>query len=423
MRIDLRYGESSSSVLLPDDADPFFLTVKAQPLDDPIATLRKSLERPHNSPALRDRLTPASRVLVLIADLTRGGPAKELLPPFLEYLTEAGVPSGSINVLVARGTHRELSEDERSFFKSIAPIKVSEHDCDDSASVSALLLTSRGTPVRVNRAIRDADLVVLFSSVSFHYFAGFGGGRKLVLPGSSDRSAIMSNHRLALLDTQPVQLHPECRPGNLSGNPVHEDMMEALAALPNTFAVNFFAASDGDAAFINAGDPVVSHAVACEAYRASHTAQVPQASGIVIVGCGGRPYDINLLQAHKALRHAAHAATRGAHILFYAECPEGIGSPSLQKALEGDHKKFLDSAWNDYGLNNQTAVSLLGLTTSHRVGLVSALDEEVVGAAGMVPCDNPEAFIAEAIDAHPKSSIAVMPYGGQCLPKLAKESL
>ena len=132
-----------------------------------------------------------------------------MLPLLTGYLESRGIARSRLRILVARGTHRKLTKDEKRYFKQdkMQGIQVEEHDCDDASSMSALVLTQRGTPVRVNRLLRDAGLVILVSPVSFHYFAGFGGGRKLVLPGSSDRTAILANHRLSLLDSNPVRMH------------------------------------------------------------------------------------------------------------------------------------------------------------------------------------------------------------------------
>jgi nickel-dependent lactate racemase len=341
-----------------------------------------------------------------------------MLPLFVDTLVRMGVDKTHLSVLVARGTHRSLTREEKRFLRSgpMRGVAVEEHDCDDPEKLSALLLTTRGTPVRVNRALRGADAILLLSPVSFHYFAGFGGGRKLVLPGCADRTSILANHRLSLVPEKPPKLHAACNSGRLEGNPVHEDMLEALAALDHVFAVNYFCDTLGRPAFVNAGDPVSSHAAACEAYAAAHQSPVDSAARVVVLSAGGTPYDMNMLQAHKALRHGCTLARDGASVLFYAACGEGIGSKSLAAALESDHEKFLKRAHSDYDLNNQTAVSLLGLTRRYRVGMVTELDASVLESAGIVPLDNAEAFLADALEKAGTRKVRVMRFGAQTLP-------
>jgi nickel-dependent lactate racemase len=286
--------------------------------------------------------------------------------------------------------------------------------------MSALVLTRRGTPVRVNRHLKRSALTVLISPVSFHYFAGFGGGRKLVLPGSADRAAILANHRLSLVDEKPVKLHPACRPGNLDGNPVSDDMEEALSALEYVYAFNFFADTSGRTVYVSAGDPVLSHQEACEVYRGAHRVPVDRGYDVAVVSCGGLPYDLNLLQSHKALKHAAEAVNPGGSILFYARCEEGVGSESLERAMHAPRDEFFKTAYRDYDLNNQTGISLLTLTGEYRVQMVTDLEDETLEAAGITRCTKPEAFLAEALDRHGVDRVAVVPYGSQTLPFVKK---
>jgi nickel-dependent lactate racemase len=316
--------------------------------------------------------------------------------------------------------HRKLTKEERRFFKTkdFSGIKIVEHDCDDSSGMCALVLTSRGTPVRINRLIKEADLVLLLAPVSFHYFAGFGGGRKLILPGCSDRQSILANHRLSLLDSTPVKLNPLCKSGSLQKNPIHEDMCEALAALDGVFAVNFFGDSAGNVAFINAGSPDRSHGEACEAYRRSYLVEIDQPYRLLVVSAGGSPYDINLLQSHKALKHASPAVAESGSVLLLAECGEGVGSEGFQKGFEMPKKEFLKSAYKNYEPNYQTAVSLHGMLDKFSIGMVTKLAEETLGTFGMERCDNIEVFLAGALEKAGAAKVGVVPYGNSSLVKI-----
>lgn len=421
MKIELPYGDGVEALVVPSEIGvDYVFPHDGAVVEDPAAGLAHACDHAIESAPLRERISADDRVVVVISDLTRDHGTQTLLPHLIALVGECGVAAERMHVLVARGTHRNLSREEKRFFRrpEFKGITIEEHDCDDGERLSALLLTRRGTPVRVNRALRDADVIVLLSPVSFHYFAGFGGGRKLIMPGCSDRTSILANHRLSLVDKHPARLHPSCRPGNIDGNPVHEDMVETASALDRVFTVNFFSDTSANIAYINAGGLVAAHTLACEAYCARHRVQLTATAQVLILSAGGAPYDANLLQAHKALFHGAQAVAPGGTILYYAACGEGVGSESLATALAGPREVFLDSAMDDYALNNQTAVSVLALTSKYRVGMVTSLSEDVLTQANVRRCRNAEAFIAEALEESNATRLAVIRHGSATLPML-----
>jgi nickel-dependent lactate racemase len=418
MFFDLPYGKERKTVRIPEGVQMDYLIPDELP---PLPSVEKSFlsacYNPVDSEPLEKLAREAGRVVVLISDLTRGGGTKTILPLCLGVLKDSGLAAENIKVLIARGTHRKLTREEKQYFKTkdFAGITVLEHDCDNSSELSALLLTSRGSPVRINRAIRDAGLVVLLAPVSFHYFAGFGGGRKLVLPGCADRASILANHRLSLLDSRPVGLNPLCKPGLLKNNPVHEDMVEALGAITGVFAVNFFNNLEDETVFVNGGSPLRSHQLACDAYRTSHLKEIDQPYGVLILSPGGYPFDINLLQSHKALRHASAALRQDGAVLFLAECSEGIGSAGLDSAFDKPKDKFLKMAFINYQPNNQAAVSLLEMQDKFKIGMVTGLEYEVLKKFNFEPCDNLELFIAASLERTGASTIGVVPHGNSIL--------
>jgi nickel-dependent lactate racemase len=427
MRIEFSFGSGHDAVIVPSGAVVEYVIPREMAgIDDIAGAVARALSKPVEAPALADLIENVAgdpRVLLVVSDLTRSGGTKEVLPVVVDHLISLGIEKQDIRVLVARGTHRKLTKDEKQFFKAdtLRGVQVEEHDCDDGSKMSALLLTKRGTPVRINRLLKKSGLTLLVSPVSFHYFAGFGGGRKLVLPGSADRAAILANHHLSLVETNPVRLHPECLPSNMDGNPVSDDMEEALAALGNVYALNFFGDTKGKTVYVNAGDPVQSHQEACDVYRDVHRVPIERTHQIAIVGCGGHPYDMNLLQAHKALKHATAAVAKGGTILFYAECGEGVGSESLARALATPRDDFFKNAYHDYDLNNQAGISLLTITDQYRVSMVTELDDETLSGAGIERCTNAEACLANALESHGTNRVAIIPFGSQTLPFAEKE--
>jgi nickel-dependent lactate racemase len=422
MEIKLPYGKSERTLLVPDAVRVDFLgPQEPPPIEDLPDAFARACRNPSGGPPLDELARAASDAVILISDLTRSKGAEVVLPLCISHLESLGIPTSSIRIIIARGTHRKLSKNEKAFFRRgpLARIALEEHDCDDPERLSALVLTRRGTPVRVNIALKDAGAVIVLAPVSFHYFAGFGGGRKLILPGCADRQAILANHRLSLVDGRTVKLHPSCRAGLLEGNPVHEDMCEAVSALKRVFSVNFFADREGNIVFLNAGDVLRSHAEACEAYRETHGRAVAEPYPVAVLSAGGHPFDVNFLQSHKPLRHASPAVRKGGAILYFAECEEGTGSAPLEAALRLEKADLLKRAYKEYDLNNQTAVSLLDLSSRFEIGVVSQVSPEVLGACGMKPCADPEAFLADAIARRRASAIAVIEEGHNFLPVTA----
>jgi nickel-dependent lactate racemase len=425
MNIDLPYGRGSKSVRIPDDISvDFMIPPDDSAVEDIEETLERVVRKPAGSPPLDELLHPGEGVVILVSDLTRDAGTVTLLLSFVGYLKRLGLKPADIRIIVARGTHRHLTKEERQLFRKgeLQGTRLEEHDCDNLAGMEALVLTTRGTPVRVNRALKESDHVVLLAPISFHYFAGFGGGRKLILPGCTDRQSILANHRLSLLDSKPVRLNPQCGAGVLDGNPVHEDMCEALDALENVFAINFFSDTKGGIAFINAGSPKISHVEACEAFRKRFTVHAKAPCDILLLSPGGMPYDVNLLQSHKALRSGSRAVKKGGTVLFFAECGEGVGSDSLEAALKIPADLFLKEAYREYMLNNQAAVSLHYLTNDLTVSMITALPEEWMKRCGLNVCMNAEACVADALSRHPSASIAVMPFGAKTLPIFDEEA-
>ena len=422
MEIRLPYGRGERTLRVPGGVHVDFLTTRdLPPLEDLPERFVSACANPVGGPTLEELARSAANAVILVSDLTRSRGAEVVLPLCIAHLERLGLKPPSIKILIARGTHRKLTRAERTLFRKgpFAGTLLEEHDCDHPERLSALLLTRRGTPVRVNIALKDAGLVIVLAPVSFHYFAGFGGGRKLVLPGCADRHAILANHRLSLVDGKRVRLHPSCRPGVLDGNPVHEDMCETVAALKHVFAVNFFADKTGNIVFLNAGDLLRSHLEACETYKETHECRISEPYDVVILSAGGHPYDINFLQSHKPLRHAAPAVREGGAVLFYAECEEGVGSEAFEKALKRNKDEFVKRAHKQYDLNNHTVISLYDLSERYEIAAVSALNVDLLLSCGIKPCVNAESFLADALERRRANRIAVAEEGHGLLPVLA----
>jgi nickel-dependent lactate racemase len=359
------------------------------PLPDPERSVIEAFEKPVGAPALRNIIPRTGNIAVLISDLTRGGITGRMLAGLLGYLEAHGAGPERVTLVAALGMHRGFGPGELEAHLGADIVqrwKVLEHDARDAASLIDVGTTPAGTPCLFNRGVAESALVIVFGTVSFHYFAGYGGARKLLLPGVAGEKTIVANHRLSLGKDPGAGLAPGCRSGELDGNPVHEDMLAGARLLgARTFAVNSVSGDSGSVLFVNAGELDSSHRAACDFVSAHFRFSVDRLYRAVIISAGGFPRDINLLQSHKSLRHASNALEEGELLLAAAACPEGIGSDSYFAAFEGGRHAVPDAVRRGYTLNAQTAISTFELTARFSIYLRSMLADGLVARFGLCP--------------------------------------
>ena len=267
---------------------------------------------------------------------------------------------------------------------------------------------------RVDRdALREFSKVILTGAVGFHYFAGFTGGRKAICPGLAAAETIKATHMLAL-DFERGGRRAGVGAGLLKGNAVNDECERVAAMIDPTFLINAIVDDRGRIEQVFAGDWRAAHARACEAYASSHAQRIPEKRDLVIVSCGGSPYDINLIQAHKALDMAAHACADGGVIILMAECGDGLGRTDFLKWFESDNSRALEARLREgYEVNGQTAWALLTKTERFRVHLISKLSDDDGRRMRMIPGRSIEEALAGVT---PDSKGYIMPRGAALLP-------
>jgi nickel-dependent lactate racemase len=344
-------------------------------------SIEKALDNAAGSIPLCKLIPPSGAVAVLISDMTRGRTAAAMLDPVLGYLARHGAGPDRTTVFVATGMHKSRSIEEirnRLGSKDAADYRVVQHDARDDSSLVDSGTTSFGTRCLFNSEVARSALVVGVSAVSFHYFAGFGGGRKLILPGISGEETIIANHRRSLRSNSAEGLADRCRPGILGGNPVHEDMLEGARLLTSpVFMISAVPGAGEVPSFVSAGELDASHQVAAVRLRDDYSLPIGKRRSIVIASAGGYPRDINLLQAHKAIRHASLAVEDGGLLLIAASCSEGIGSDSLEEAFNNGREEVPERVGEKYTLNSQAAMSIYQITERINVMLHSDLPESL----------------------------------------------
>jgi nickel-dependent lactate racemase len=374
-----------------------------------------ALSNPIDSQPLEEFVDANDRICIVVPDATRRAGVDRIAAALLLRLGELGVPDGNVSFLIGGGIHRPPTDVECELILGAAVNKrarVVVHDAAALADLVELGITARGTPVTLNRHVQEADHTILVGAIGFHYFAGFTGGRKALLPGCASAEAIRANHLLAL-DDERLGRRTGVGTGRLDGNAVHEDMEEAARMVEPSFLVNTVVDAAGHIQAVYAGHWRNAHRRGCAEYADRHAMAVARRRELVVVSCGGAPRDVNLIQAHKAIEHASGAILDGGLMIVLAECREGLGRDDfLAWFVPGGARATASLLQERYQVNGQTAWALRSKVERFRILLVSKLDPETVRRMGM----EPYATLDSALSAAPPVDGYVIPQGAATLP-------
>ncbi len=324
-------------------------------------------------------------VAIVVADKTRLCEYDRYLPVLLGAFRKRGVLGRNMAAYIAYGTHSPQSEREcRSAYGAAwNRIRFVHHDCRDKSLFHTLGTTRRGTPVYIQRDIFDADFVITFGAISHHYFAGYGGGRKLIFPGLGYRRAIECNHAL-FLDRANRELAAGCRPGRILGNPLAEDLAEVEAFYPADLAIHAIVNDRGRVCQVITGRGAGAFKRACDIHAAYTEVDEPERYDLVLASCGGYPKDINLIQSHKAIHNAAMFVKDGGTLVVLAQCCDGVGSDTFLPWFQYPnwHDAF-DRLAGNYQGNGGTALSLMAKSDRISIRPVTDLNPDIVDRIGL----------------------------------------
>ena len=374
--------------------------------DDPIA-----------SPPLDEIVSSDDSVLIVVSDATRATASAQVVNLLVRRLVQAGISPARMAVIFATGIHRPVTE--RETVELLTPfivqrLRIIQHDAYDQSKLIRLGTTAGGVSVEVNSALKEFSRVFLTGGITFHYFAGFTGGRKSICPGLASAKTIEGTHMLAL-DFDTGGRRTGVQTGRLDGNPVHEECERVASMIAPAFTVNTIVDEKKSALKVFCGDWRLSHRAACDYYLEQYSVSVSEKRDVVIVSCGGFPHDINLIQAHKALDMAALACKDGGTIILLAECTDGLGRPDFLKWFdESDSRALAARLVNGYEVNGQTAWAHLTKAERHRVCLVSGLPTDAVSRMRMIPVRS----LSEALDQAGSGAGFIMPRGAAVLPRI-----
>ena len=320
MNLKMDYGRHGLNLTLPDDTD-VFLTRDATPLADEAAAIREALRHPIGCAPLRERLRPGMTVVIVHTDITRATPNDRLLPIILDELAAGGVRRENITLLNALGTHRPQTEAElRGMLgpEIVDRYRCVQHDAFDEAGLVSIGTTRHGHPLKVSKTLLAADLKILTGFIEPHFFAGYSGGPKAILPGLAGSATVLGNHGPEMI------AHLQATFGRTTGNPLWQEMMEAALQVENTFLVNVTLDRENAITGVFAGELVAAHTQGCDHVRESSLFTIPEPYDLVITTNSGYPLDQNLYQCVKGLAAAARAVRPGGAILLLAACEEGL---------------------------------------------------------------------------------------------------
>jgi len=416
-QVELAYGRRSFTFDF-DDAQFSVLdteTVRAPPLSD--FEVGAAFDSPIASPPLDEIVASNDSVLIVVSDATRATASAQVVNLLVRRLVQSGVSPAQMAVIFATGIHRPVSDKEQLELLSpfiVQRLRILSHDAYDRTRLIALGNTESGVRVEVNSALREFSRVFVVGGITFHYFAGFTGGRKSVCPGLASAQTIEATHMLAL-DFETGGRRAGVRAGVLEGNAVHEECERVAGLVAPSWALNTIVDEKKRAVKMFCGDWRLAHRAACEYYLDQYSVNISKKHDIVIASCGGFPHDINLIQAHKALDMAALACNDGGTIILLGECSDGLGRPDFLKWFdENDSRALAARLVNGYEVNGQTAWALLTKAERFRVCLISELPPADVKKMRMHPVQT----IAEGLAQATGGSGFIMPRGAAVLPRI-----
>jgi len=418
MRARLAYGREGLWVELPDEnvtvVEPLFV----DGLPDEAGAITQALREPIESLPLRELVGPADRVAVVFSDITRPTPNDRLLPPLLAELQ--AIPDGQIVLIDGLGLHRRNTDEELRGMLGDALVdryRIIQHDAWDSDNLVAMGRTRFGREVLVNRAYAEASVRVLTGFIEPHFFAGFSGGPKAVLPGVAGGELVMDNHSARMLED------PNATWGVTDGNPLWEEMREAALMSEPTFLLNVTLNRERAITGVYAGELGAAHRAGTTAVRETAMVAVDEPFDIVVTSNSGYPLDLNLYQAVKGMSAAAQVVREGGAIVIAAECWDGIpdhGEYGNILRMADSPRALLEIVRQpDFRMMDQWQVAIQARIQCQAEVYVknSYLSDEEIRGALLRPAQDVGETVAELLERYgPDARICVLPEGPQTIP-------
>jgi len=376
-----------------------------------IDEVKRAIENPINSKRLRDIVKPGEKIVIITSDITRPMPSKLVLPLVLDELYKAGVKDQDITIVFALGSHRFHTEDEKKYI--VGEEIYNRINCIDSNPKDYVYLgnTKNGTPVEIFRPVVEADRRICLGNIEYHYFAGYSGGAKAIMPGVSTRRAIQANHSR--------MIEEKAMAGILDMNPVREDIDEIGNFINIDFILNVVLNEKKGIIKAVAGHYIDAHREGCKFLDRFYKVKIKEKADIVITSAGGYPKDLNLYQAQKALDNAKNAVKKGGIIILVASCKEGLGEKVFEEwILEASKpEELIERIKKNFTLGGHKAAAIAMVLQNAKIFLVSELPDDFVRSIFMEPFNDVQEALEKAYqELGYDSKVLLMPVGGSTLP-------
>ncbi|MEO7993284.1 MAG: nickel-dependent lactate racemase [bacterium] len=439
MELNLPYGRGTVRVTgLPDSALVLEAPVAtAEPIapEQLRAVMAEKVQHPIGGPKLSQWLDGASGVTVVVPDQTRKAGQSAYLPELLSIMATRGMSRERVRILIGLGTHPQHAPESleevvgSTVYREFGPRgRLAESSGHVEADFELLGLTSRGTRVALHRWLCEDQPVLVTGGITYHYYAGYSGGRKGVLPGCAATPSIRDSHQLAFTTAGSLGLsgapervvrQPMAAAGMLLGNPMVEDQLEAVAMLPQRpFLLNTITNPHDEIIEMVAGDLIQAHTYGCTLVDQYYQVPVEHAADLVIASAGGYPSDINLIQSHKALDNAVRACAPGGTIVLLAECSQGLGNPKATDwAALGGAEAILQRLGTQFEIIGGTCEGIMRKCEQYQVRLISALPDSVARQFGFDFCSSWNGSTLDVSQYVPHNGhVAIIPAAGITMP-------
>ena len=406
------YGRETRSFWLDDQR--LLMEMKAREPEgeiDQTEEVIRALRNPIGKPVLSELFYPGETVCIITSDITRPCPSAIILPPLIDELEAAGIHAEDITVVFALGSHRRHTEEEKQ--RLVGPDVYSRvHTVDSDPEDTVYLgITKLGTPVNITSVVAQADHRICVGNIEYHYFAGYSGGAKALMPGVSNREAIQANHSR--------MIEPSSRAGAIEGNRLRLDLEEAVDICGCDFILNVVLDEEKRIVKAVAGDHRLAHRVGCVFLDSLYKIPITRQADLVIATPGGLPKDINLYQAQKALDNAQHAVRPGGIIILAAACAEGYGEDVFEEWLlaASSPMDLIERVKREFRLGGHKAVAIAMVLAKADVYFVSDMAAEQVAHTFMKPYASIDQAIDDALTKlGPDARVIIMPHAGSTLP-------
>jgi nickel-dependent lactate racemase len=383
-------------------------------LPDPVAAVKEAIRNPIGTPPLRDIVKPGQTVAFIVNDPTRVARSYVFLPVLLDELNAAGIPDANMRIVFALGTHRPMTEAEmiEEVGAAVASrVKMFNPDCKDESQMQYFGTTSRGTKVGFSKLVTEVDHIICTGGIVHHFFSGYGGGRKALLPGVAAYETIRHNHSM--------MFDPNAVIGRLEGNPVYHDQVEGAEMCRPSFLINVVFDEEKRFLQVFAGDYVEAHKEACKMVDKVYGAKVKQEADLVIASCGGYPKDINVYQLQKTMDNAWCAVREGGVVIILGECCEGSGSAQYEKMMrENPSPELVEKALRaKFEIGAHKAYAVTRLMKKAEFILVSGMEPAFARTLLFTPAKDVDEALKLAFEKlGPNPSITLMPMGSITVP-------